>query len=260
MAIRVVVMGSGTSTGVPVLGCSCEVCQSKDSRNNRTRASVLIEHENGLRVVIDTGADFRMQMLRNKVSSLEHVLYTHCHADHMHGFDDLRGLYFNNQKPIFCYLDSENAKELRHRFYYAFENSGYLGGIPDIRLIDLPSGGGRFLVEGLEFETIRLPHGNVMTNAFRFGNFAYATDFKSFPQDCIERWRGKIHTMVASGLRWREHLTHSTINETLLLFEKLGVKKGIVSHLSHEVEYERDSVKMPPGIELAYDGLTFTVE
>jgi phosphoribosyl 1,2-cyclic phosphate phosphodiesterase len=156
-------------------------------------------------------------------------------------------------------LDREFVAELRNRFHYAFEDTGYLGGRPDIELTELPLGGGFFRVADMEVETLRLPHGNVMTNAFRFGSFAYATDLKSFPDEAIAKWKGKVHTMVASGLRWSAHRTHSTIEETLGLFEKLGVVRGIVSHLSHEVEYDRDSKRMPKGVELAYDGMTISV-
>ena len=259
MTIKVTIMGSGTSTGVPVLGCSCEVCQSTNSKNHRWRASILVNTEAGIPIVIDTGPEFRLQTLRAGVTSLQHVLYTHLHADHCHGFDDLRGLYFNSGKQIKCFLDEEYAQELRLRFHYAFEDTGYLGGRADIQLVDLPKGGGDFEVAGTTAETIRLPHGNVTTNAFSFGNFAYATDFKFFPEEQIRRWRGKVHTMVASGVRWKPHKTHSAIEETIELFDRLGVTRGIISHLSHDVDYDRDRLKMPQGVELAYDGLTFSV-
>lgn len=255
MGVQVTILGSGTSTGVPVLGCSCDVCKSRDPRNERWRASILIKTSEGIPIVIDTGPEFRLQLIRAQVSELQHVIYTHLHADHCHGFDDLRGLFFNSGNPISCYLDAEYIGELKNRFHYAFEDTGYLGGRPDIHLNPLPQDGGRFDIAGQEADTIRLPHGNVLTNAFRFGNFAYATDFKEFPQEAIERWRGKIHTMVASGLRWREHKTHSTISETLAIFKALGVKRGIVTHMNHEIEYVRDSKLIPEGVELAYDGL-----
>ena len=255
MSVQVTILGCGTSTGVPVLGCACEVCTSKDPKNQRWRASILVKTSENIPIVIDTGPEFRLQLLRAGVTQLQHVLYTHMHADHCHGFDDLRGLYFNSGRPITCYLDAVYAGELKHRFHYAFEDTGYLGGRPDLQLTQLPQKAGMFKVAGLEVDTVQLPHGNVLTNAFRFGEFAYATDFKEFTQEAIERWRGKIHTMVASGLRWREHKTHSTIGETLAVFKALGVKRGIITHMNHEIEYIRDSKLMPDGVELAYDGL-----
>lgn len=259
MALKITILGSGTSTGVPVLGCSCEVCRSDHPKNQRWRTSILVETPAGIPIVVDTGPEFRLQLLRAKVSSLQNVLYTHLHADHLHGFDDLRGLYFNSGKAIHCHIDPEYAIELRHRFHYAFEDTGYLGGRPEILLHPLPRDFSPFAVADIEVETVRLPHGNVRTNAFRFGNFAYATDFKEFPEDLIQHWSGKIDTMVASGLRWKPHKTHSVIEETLVLFDRLKVKQGIITHLSHEVEYERDQRRMPSNVELAYDGLHFTV-
>lgn len=255
MGLRVTILGCGTSTGVPVLGCSCEVCLSKDPKNHRWRTSILVHTSENIPIVIDTGPEFRLQLLRAGVSQLQQVLYTHLHADHSHGFDDLRGLYFNSGHPITCHLDPEYIGELKQRFHYAFEDTGYLGGKPDLHLSPLPQNAGTFKIAGQEIETVRLPHGNVYTNAFRFGAFAYATDFKGFTEEALNLWRGKIHTMVASGLRWREHKTHSTIGETLEVFKALGVKRGIITHLNHEIDYNRDSKLMPEGVELAYDGL-----
>ncbi|MCX6116084.1 MAG: MBL fold metallo-hydrolase [Proteobacteria bacterium] len=259
MSLKVTILGSGTSTGVPVLGCQCQICGSNSERNMRLRASIMLEYDHGLRIVIDTGTDFRQQMLRAKVSHLQYVLYTHLHADHIHGFDDLRGFYFNGNQPITCFLDADYANELKTRFHYAFENTGYLGGRPDIRLTELPKDFGIFQVENCPIETMQLPHGNVLTNAFRFGSFAYATDFKSFPSDKRAKWRGKIDTMVASGLRWRDHKTHSTIQETIDLFEDLQVRRGIITHLNHEIDYDLDSKKLPGNVELAFDGMQILI-
>lgn len=259
MSLSVTILGCGTSTGVPTLGCVCGVCKSNDPKNTRWRSSILVRTHNGTPIVVDTGPEFRLQMLRANVTSLEHVFYTHMHADHVHGFDDLRAFYFNGEKKIKCYMDVDYAKELKHRFHYAFEETGYLGGKPDIEIIHLPREATSFQIQGVEIESIRLPHGNVKTNAFRFDNFAYATDFKEFPEESRALWRRKIHTMVASGLRWRPHKTHSIIEETIELFQDLGVKRGIISHLSHEVDYSLDRLRLPEGVEFAYDGLTFEI-
>jgi len=259
MAIKVQILGCGTSTGVPVLGCSCRVCVSDHPRNQRWRTSIAIRTPDGTPIVVDTGPEFRLQALRSGIGSLQHVIYTHIHADHVHGFDDLRGLYFNSQKPINCWLHPEHIKELRHRFHYAFEDTGYLGGRPEILLNPLPSGSGHFTVSDMEIETFLVPHGNALTNIFRFGRFAYATDFKHFTDDVLRAWSGKIHTLVASGLRWKDHKTHSTIPETVKLFEKLGVERGIITHMSHDVDYVEDSKKLPSGVEFAYDGMEIVI-
>lgn len=259
MPYLVKIMGCGTSTGVPVLGCVCPVCTGGNPRNQRWRASIALWGPSNIPVVIDTGPEFRLQALRAGISSLQHVIYTHLHADHCHGFDDLRGLYFNSQKKIECWIHPELIKELKLRFHYAFEDTGYLGGRPDIVLRELPSPSGVFEIAGMETETFLAPHGNAMTNVFRFGPFAYATDFKSLSDETIRNWRGKIHTMIASGLRWRDHKTHSTISETIDLFNRLHVERGIITHMNHEIDYDTESKKLPSGVELAFDGMEIRI-
>lgn len=259
MPLNITILGSGTSTGVPVLGCSCGVCKSKDPKNERWRASIAVRHNNGHTVVVDTGPEFRLQLLRANISTLQHVIYTHLHADHCHGFDDLRGLYFSSEKPITCWLHPTLIPELKQRFHYAFEDTGYLGGRPDIRLLPFPQEHGTTTIADMEMETFLAPHGNAFTNVLRFGRFAYATDFKTLSDANIKAWRGKIHTMVASGLRWRSHKTHSSIDETLEIFKRLDVERGIITHLNHEIDFEVDSRKLPSHVELAFDGLEFVV-
>lgn len=257
--LHVTILGSGTSTGVPVIGCPCAICASTEAGNKRLRSSILLTLPNDLgHIVVDTTTDFRTQMLRAKVKHLEVVLFTHTHADHCHGFDDLRAFFFHSRRPVNCYLSPEHLQELQERFSYAFHNSGYHGTAPQTRIHtftdEVP-----FPLLGLEVDPVRLPHGHTHTYAFRFGNFAYATDFKCFPPETIARWRGKIHTMVASGLHFRPHATHSSIPETIELFKALEVKRGIITHLSHEVDYQRDQAQLPSYVELAYDEMTFSV-
>jgi phosphoribosyl 1,2-cyclic phosphate phosphodiesterase len=259
MSYLVKILGCGTSTGVPVLGCTCDVCTGGKVRNQRWRASIAIWGASGVPVVIDTGPEFRLQALRAGITSLDHVLYTHIHADHCHGFDDLRGLYFTSQRKINCWLHPDFARELKFRFHYAFEDTGYLGGRPEIALCPLPEDHGFFTIGDLDVETFLVPHGNTKTNIFRIGNFAYATDFKTIGDEVIRAWKGKIHTMIASGIRWREHKTHSSISETIEVFRKLKVDRGIITHMNHEIDYDRDSSKLPSGIELAYDGMELSV-
>lgn len=257
-SLKIRILGSGTSTGVPTIGCFCSVCSSDDPKNNRTRASIMItNNNNNQNIVIDTTPDFRTQMLKAKVSQLENVLYTHTHADHCHGFDDLRAFYFSTKMPVNCYLKNHFHSEFLTRFSYAFNATGYLGTAPKVVLKDIPIE--PFEVIGLDIETVELPHGNTTTTGFKFGSFVYATDFKTFPKNAIDRWKGKVTTMVASGLRFREHQTHSTITETIELFNSLGVKKGYITHLSHEVDYLRDSHSLPKHVSFAYDNQSFLV-
>jgi phosphoribosyl 1,2-cyclic phosphate phosphodiesterase len=259
MTLTVKIMGSGTSTGVPVLGCSCNVCSSTNPKNHRWRASIMFQASGSHAVVVDTGPEFRLQALRAGIKSLQHVFYTHLHADHCHGFDDLRGLYFNSKKPIHCWLSPDGINELKHRFHYAFEETGYLGGRPDIQLHPLPKDHGVVSVGDYEIETFLVPHGNAITNILRVGSFVYATDFKFLPDHVIRAWKGKIHTMVASGLRWKEHKTHSTISETLDVFRTLDVERGIITHINHEIDYDEAQAQMPSNVELAWDGMEIKI-
>ncbi|SME88068.1 MBL fold metallo-hydrolase [Pseudobacteriovorax antillogorgiicola] len=249
--MRVHILGSGTSAGVPVIGCHCEVCQSTEPKNKRTRASIAVEVD-GKTILIDTAPEMRLQVVRQGIEAIDAVFYTHMHADHAHGFDDLRAFWFHSKSVLPLYLMPEYEEELKTRFSYAFQDTGYRGAVPqvDVRIID-----GDFDFQGLKIETARLHHGSVDSCAFKIGRFAYATDFKKFSEEQIESWRGKIDVMVASGIHFGEHYTHSVIPETLKLFEDLGVKAGYISHLAHEVEYLRDSERLPSFASLTYDGM-----
>ncbi len=255
--MKVNILGSGTSTGVPVIGCDCAVCTGYAPKNQRTRASIALEQDGDV-ILIDTAPEMRIQVLRAGIKKLKAVFYTHMHADHVHGFDDLRAFYFKSREPLDIYLLPEMIPELRDRFRYAFENTGYNGAIPQVRLHAISSS--QFRVGNFDVETVRLPHGHVETCGFRFGNFAYATDFKTFPEQCVRSWQNKIDVMIASGIHFGHHSTHSCIPETIELFRSLGVKRGIISHLAHEVDYDRHNLLLPPGIELAFDGMTIDLK
>ena len=257
--LEITVLGSGTSTGVPVVGCKCDVCVSENSRNKRLRSSILIRVIDSDKVIlIDTTPDLRYQLLREDISKIDHILFTHTHADHLHGFDDLRALYFHMKRPIHCWGYKEHLADLKTRFSYAFQKTGYPGTTPSVTLHEINQK--NFSVEpSFEIESLSLPHGSVNSIAFRIGSFAYATDFKLFPQDAIEQWRGKITHMIASGATLNPHPTHSSLPETMDLFKALGVQKGFVTHLSHQINYEKKQELLLSNIFLAYDGLKFEV-
>ncbi len=253
--MKVIILGSGTSAGVPVIACSCAVCKGGQPRNQRTRASLALQKA-GETLLIDTSPEMRLQVLAAGITEISAVFYTHLHADHLHGFDDLRAFFFSQRKrqPLDVYLLPEMIPEIKTRFHYAFENTGYQGAVPQVELHPIPDG--IFEVGPFKVEPTRLPHGHVTTCGFRFENFAYATDFKKFPQTTLEKWRGKIHSMVASGIHFGQHPSHSVIPETIALFDDLKVKRGVLSHLSHEVDYVEHSAVLPPHVELAFDGMT----
>lgn len=250
---RVVILGSGTSTGVPVIGCTCSVCMSPDPKDNRTRASIALQLDDERWLVVDTSPEFRIQALRAGIANLECVLYTHTHADHCHGFDDLRAYSFYRSEPIQAFLMPEYVEEFRTRFSYAFTDTGYKGAKPLIILNNIPEQ--RFQVCGLAIEPIRLQHGVFGTCGFKIGDFAYFTDFKGLPDGLAHRWRGQISTMIASGIHYGSHHAHNTIPETLEMFADLEVDRGIITHLSHKVSHQLHSPTLPPGVELAYDGM-----
>ncbi len=257
--IKVIVLGSGTSTGVPVIGCQCSVCLSHSPFNKRTRASILItDLKTKENLVIDTGPDFRSQVLREDVRHLEYVLYTHTHADHCHGLDDLRAFYFFHKKPVKCWIASRHLEEFRNRFSYVFHDTGYIGTKPQIVLNELSENS--FSIANWDFEMVELPHGNGFTSAYRLGSFVYMTDFKFLPDEILQRWKGRVKFCIASGVGFKEHPTHSSVPETIDMFEKLSVSKGVITHLSHNVDYERDKVNLPSHVEFAYDGMELNIE
>lgn len=252
--MKVTILGSGTSAGVPVLGCTCKVCQSGSPIDQRTRASIHIELQSGHSILIDTAPELRLQMLRAGLSRADAVLYTHMHADHTQGFDDLRAFYFQTRQSVKTYVPACYVDEMKTRFQYAFVETGYYGTKPQIDLQPF-QGDQPFEVCGERVDPVVLPHGNVQSFAFRLGNFAYATDFKYFPEEALELWRGKVEVMVASGIHFGKHPTHSVVPETIELFSKLGVKRGYLSHLSHDVDARQDASRLPEFVQFTHDSM-----
>ncbi len=252
---EIIILGSGTSTGVPVVGCECEVCQSTNPCDKRMRSSIFLTNkQTNKKILIDTTPDLRTQLLNNKINSTDYLLFTHTHADHCHGFDDLKPLFFYKEtKPIKVWATKIHIKELKQRFSYIFQQTGYQGIVPILHEMGEDELQNEFKEQ--DFEYFSLPHGLTQSTAFRWGNFAYATDFKSFPEPLIKSWKGKIDIMVASGIMHKSHHSHSSVSETVELFKKLEVKQGYITHISHKVSHEKDSQNLPSHIKFAYDGM-----
>ena len=266
MKLEITILGCGSSPGVPVIGCKCDVCQSSKPRNQRLRSSILISgllntSDNKVvtrNLVVDTTPDFRAQMLVAGVCELTDVLYTHTHADHCHGFDDLRSFGFSQSHRINCYLKKQDHKDLTTRFCYAFSNKKTKGIVPQTNLIIIEQKPFCLLSsvwQNLEIDPLFLDHYNLKSTGYRVGSLAYATDFTKFTSDQINYWKNKIHTMIVSGLHYQPHHSHSSIPETLELIEALGVRRAIITHLSHLVDYYKPKIKLPKHVVLAYDGL-----
>jgi phosphoribosyl 1,2-cyclic phosphate phosphodiesterase len=251
--MRITFLGTGTSTGVPSVGCPCEVCHSEDPRDKRLRASVLLEFD-GRAVVIDTGTDFRQQALRAGLDRLDAVLFTHDHADHIFGLDDIRPFNFRTGQAVPCYADERTWEGLRRVYTYIFNPMGYAGAPRvDPRVVDGP-----FELFGRRFEPLYVVHGKMPVVAYRFGEAAYATDCSEIPDETCERLRG-LDLLILDGLRKAEHPTHMSIGKALAYVERLAPRRALLTHMNHEVSHAAVSAELPQGVELAYDGLVVEV-
>jgi phosphoribosyl 1,2-cyclic phosphate phosphodiesterase len=252
--MKITFLGTGTSTGVPSVGCPCDVCHSRDPRDKRLRASVLLEY-GGRCVVIDTGSDFRQQALRVGLTRLDAVLFTHDHADHIFGLDDIRPFNFRTGRAIPCYADARTWEGLRRVYSYVFDPKGYAGA-PRIEVHTLD---GPFEVFGQEFEPLYVLHGGMPVVAYRFGNAAYATDCNEIPDETCARLAG-LDLLILDGLRHAEHPSHMSIGKALAYIERVAPRRALLTHMNHEVSHEAVSRTLPPGVELAYDGLSVEVD
>lgn len=250
-------LGTGTSVGVPMVGCDCDVCSSDDPRNHRYRCSVLIAAPQG-NILIDTTPELRLQLLREKVKVVHAVLYTHFHADHVYGLDDLRPMprHLNGPVPLYCIADVE--RKLRGAFSYAFTGAAEqmpMGYLPKLtfRRIDEDS---PFEVLGERVTPVPLVHGPFDVLGFRIGDVAYCTDVNKIPRDSWARLEG-LRVLVLDALRFKPHEAHFSIDEALEVIASLGPERAYLTHMSHDIDHATVSRQLPRGVELAYDGLKF---
>lgn len=251
--LTIVVLGSGTSTGIPVVGCRCTVCRSRDPRNNRTRCSALLAY-GGHNLLIDTSTDLRQQALREDIRHIDAVLYTHCHADHVHGIDDLRGFNRPGAEPIPLYADPATLVSLRKNFSYIFDHDQPPGHVPRLSLHPLV---GPITLFGLEIIPIPLQHGAQMTTGYRCGPIAYLTDCNAIPDDSLLLLED-LELLILDGLRFRAHPTHFNIPEAVAIAQSIGAKQTLLTHLSHDVDHPCHDAELPEGINLAYDSQRFS--
>jgi len=245
-------LGTGTSTGVPVVGCSCRVCTSDDPRNKRLRQSVKVEAD-GKHFLIDTTPDLRLQLLRDPIPRLDFLLFTHSHADHIMGLDDIRPFNFRQRETIHAYTSQSTIKAIRRAFSYIWDtNSQIGGGKPQLELTEVT---GPFSHEGIEIVPIPVIHGDWTILGFRIGPFAYITDTNGIPDSSMQLLEG-IEELALDGLRpTPNHPTHFTISESVEAAQRIGAKKTWLIHMAHEVDHETVEATLPENIRIAWDGL-----
>ncbi|HBL30831.1 MAG TPA: MBL fold metallo-hydrolase [Acidobacteria bacterium] len=254
MSFRVTMLGSGTSTGVPVIGCLCAVCTSDNPKNKRTRPGLKLEI--GERVLlVDTPTDLRVQALRFGLPRLDAVLYTHAHADHIFGLDDIRIFNFRQKAAIPCHGSVATLAALRRTFAYAFEPGQEGGGKPQLDLIPVV---GPFELLGLSIVPVPIWHGRMEVFGYRFGRFAYVTDCNVIPEESFDLLDG-VEILILDALRYRPHPTHFSLEEALAAAARIGARRTIFTHFSHDIDHDAPDIELPAGVELGYDGLVFDV-
>jgi phosphoribosyl 1,2-cyclic phosphate phosphodiesterase len=250
-SMKVTMLGTGTSQGVPVIACNCKVCQSIDSRDKRLRSSIMIETD-GKVFIIDTGPDFRQQMLNYQVTKLTAVIFTHEHKDHVAGLDDVRAFNFKQQKPIDIYAELRVQESLKHEYAYIFAENKYPG-VPRILMHAIQNVA--FEIEDVLFTPILAFHHKLPVFGFRLNKFAYLTDIKTIPEEEKKKLLN-IDTLIINALRKEEHLSHMNLNEALKLIEEVRPKKVYLTHLSHSFGLHAiEEPLLPPGVHIAFDGL-----
>ncbi len=252
---RIIILGSGTSYDVPVIGCDCDVCRSTDPHDKRTRSAAWIQGEKGTSIIIDVGPDLRQQCLRENICHVDAVFLTHTHADHLNGIDDLRAFSKADKMELPLYASKEDRHFLRKHFEYIFaqKSEKIVWGLPQLALRHVEDG--PFTVG--EFTVIMVPlvHGRWTCTGYRIGNLAYLTDCSEVPDEslkCLEN----LDILVIDALRWNPHVTHNSITESIAVAERIHPKLTVFTHMSHDISHEEDGKLLPKGFCFAYDGMT----
>ena len=249
--MRITFLGTGTSHGVPMIGCGCATCVSTDPRDTRLRPSIYVESASA-RVLVDAGPDLRAQALRHRIARVDAILFTHGHADHILGMDDVRRFNALMDGPMPCHGDAATLDDIRRMFSYVFDpGTPKGGGLPrlDLRLI-----GGRFTVGDLDVVPVPLEHGKRPILGFRFGRFAYLTDCNRIPDGSWPLLRG-LDVLVLDALRIRPHPTHFSLDEAIDTARRIGAPRTFFTHMCHDLLHAATDARLPPGMALAYDGL-----
>ncbi|MFI5221772.1 MAG: MBL fold metallo-hydrolase [Bacteroidia bacterium] len=254
--MKITFLGTGTSQGVPLIGCSCEVCRSSDEKDKRLRSSVMVQ-VNDLNFVVDSGPDFRQQMLRTGIAKLDGLIFTHGHKDHIAGFDDIRGFNYVMQKPVDVYCTLHVVEHMKKEFHYIFDDKKYPG-IPEIN-IHLIKKDTAFTIGNFEIQPIEVKHLHMPVLGFRFDKFVYITDANFIPPEEKEKIKG-CEILVLNALRKEKHVSHFSLEEAIEQVRELKPKKTYLTHISHQLGlYAEVEKELPANIHLAYDGLTLEI-
>jgi phosphoribosyl 1,2-cyclic phosphate phosphodiesterase len=253
--MKVTVLGSGTSHGVPMIGCDCAVCTSPDPRNRRLRPSILVTADDGANVLVDTPPEMRLAFLENRVRRLDAILFTHSHADHVFGLDDVRTFNYRTGAAMPVYAEPSVLADLRRIYAYIFQPTQAGGGKPQVDLREIGPGNALAL-HGLDILPLRVCHGRLPVLAFKFGpRFAYVTDVSVIPPETWPHLEG-LDLLMLDAVRRDPHETHFHLDAALETIALLQPKRTLLTHLSHDYDYARTNAELPPGVELAYDGQT----
>ena len=251
----ITILGSGTSHGIPVVGCSCSVCLSDNSVNKRTRSSILVS-DNEQNILVDTATEFRLQAIREKITKIDAIFFTHSHADHLHGLDDIRPL--THEKVIDVYASRDDANEIRNRFPYIFNavvQKG--GGKPNLTLHSINNS--YLSIKNFNIKPISVKHGVLDIFGYKFNEkAAYLTDCSFISDESINSLKG-IKVLIIGALRYREHATHFSIKQALDVIKKISPERAYLTHLSHDVDHDILSAELPGGVFPAYDGLKISI-
>jgi phosphoribosyl 1,2-cyclic phosphate phosphodiesterase len=253
---RVVFLGTGTSHGVPMIGCACAVCRSTDPRDKRLRPSIYLDIPSHAKLLVDTGPDLRQQALAHEIARVDAVLFTHSHADHILGLDEVRRFNVIQGGTLPCYANAATWDTLRQTFSYIFDGKPRLGGgIPELEPHEIA---GPFAVQGVRVMPVPLWHGRMPVLGFRFVNFAYLTDCNRLDDDAWPMVDG-VDTLVIDALRDRPHSTHFSLQESLEVIARIKPRRAYTTHMTHDLGHAETCARLPAGVELAYDGLVLDV-
>jgi len=248
-------LGCATSTGVPIVGCNCSVCVSENLKNKRTRSSIFIQ-KNDINILIDSSTDLRLQALDNNITRINAVLYTHSHADHTHGMDDLRTFNFINRMEISCFGNELTVNNIKSNFKYVFDDVPSAGGKPRLIFNIINK---KFKFESVEIIPIDINHANWIILGYRIGNMAYLTDCSGIPFESVKKLQN-LDLLILGALRYSPHAAHFSVEQAIEVIDMLKPKKAVLTHMGHELDYEILKKQLPKNIVPGYDGMKFNIK